>query len=187
MKLSTCFVGFLIAAGLMSCGTSESGSSGDWNKLEGVWQVSSHTENLDGCEAEGDTASEPLTYFKLEKKDWVPYIGFASCSSASNCEDVSFLSYWYFDTLTDDGAKGIASASLSSTGEDCNLTINSSEAVLTENAITMTSKNRSGTVAPPSGKQCSDDGVLDQLKSQYADSTSLTCNVLRVVTATKVE
>ena len=118
MKLFTCFVGFLIATGLVSCGTSESGSSGDWNKLDGVWQVSSHTENLEGCEAEGDTASEPLTYFKLEKKDFfgVPYIGFASCSSASNCEDVVLLSDWHFHTLTDDGAKGIASASLSSTG-----------------------------------------------------------------------
>lgn len=78
----------LICVALAACGGSDSAS------LEGFYEITSHTDNKEGCDAEGSAVTD-YSHFRLTRDEFFgqPFLALDHCTAAADeaCSDLGFF------------------------------------------------------------------------------------------------
>jgi len=173
----------LISCGLMTaCGQKEDDKPAS-DPLEGVWKITSATENPDNCDAEGPATEISETYFKLSMGAMFPGMPqtliYNSCTSATDCSDSISLN-WAMSTKTADGWSG-SSQSAGGSGDVCTYVSDINQIKLVDGKAVLESRqsiNRN--VTSTSGK-CESSGP-----SYEAGIAGAVCSKLDVMRAERV-
>lgn len=150
----------------------------DPSPLLGVWQVTAHTENPAGCDAEGPAVAEP-PFIKFIEGEFFgqEFVERVDCTSATMCDEGGNL---FGELYTESIDGGLRSSIYASSGDStaCVLSGSRSDATIANGALRIeTRRYASGTLT----------GVTCEPETAEAMLTTLPCVELEVMTGTKVE
>lgn len=161
----------LLIAPLVACG-------GDDSPLLGTWQVATHTRNDTGCASEGAAVTDPpFVKFVMTNIFGRDVVEEVECSAATTCDESGGLFGKFF---SEDIPGGLRFQGYTSAGDGTNCTLGSyrSDAVL-DASDGLRIESRTYSSAPMQGIVCDPDTA----KAMFS---SLTCDSLEVMTATRV-
>lgn len=126
-----------LAAGLAGCGK-------DGEELLGMWQVTAHTENPAGCEAEGPAVTDPPFIRFAEGsffgQDYFEYVACRDAAGADCDPSAGLFTLLYAEPVAGGMRAAIYAASGSS--DDCLLAATISDAVVTAGALRIETRRR---------------------------------------------
>jgi hypothetical protein len=163
----------LLAAGLAACGGDDDGSA-----FEGVYEVTRHTLNDTGCDAEGPDVTGGDAFFKLQTGDIMGFsiLEYYSCTSATECEPDSDL----FKSFAKIGGEWrIETQVASGSGTDCSLSEITGPLRTTDTGVKLELKTSSADITLSGNEECDTD-----LIDKYSDQ--MVCGEYEVVEATKL-
>jgi hypothetical protein len=163
-----------LALGLVACGSDDDGGSGaSVAALEGIYEVSTHTQNLADCDSPGDAVSE-YTHFELRRGE--SFLGIANVemfecqdASASSCE-MDFSSASFFQ----DGSSWRVETSYASGSDDlCSVGKNTAVLEATDGGARIERRSYHGSITTPAGQDC-----LVQEADDHMDALSCELEVI---------
>lgn len=169
------FVVPLIAALALAAGCGE-----PYDEILGTWQVTTHTENTAGCEAEGPAVADP-PYIKFIEGEFFgqEYAEYVACTDAgTTCEDAGgiFGALLYAEEIDGGVRASIFAASYGSSPDDCLMSGTISDATLAGGVLRIETRSRSQDNV--SGTACDSDDTKDRF-------SSLPCTRFELITATR--
>jgi hypothetical protein len=165
-----------LAVGTFGCGDDDPMNS----PYEGVYQVDSHTENNDGCDAEGDAIDDD-DIFKLGMDEWfgTRFLAYYDCTSADECED-SISLFGSFYERSGDGWVG-EGTSWSYFDGTCNVSLSEGKLNFDDgDSIRIERRRYSGELTVDNEDECDED-----LIEEHRDD--LVCDSLEVIIASPVD
>lgn len=164
----------MLAAGLTACGGDDDGG-GDF---VGTYEVTKHTLNDTGCDAEGPAVTDGDAFFKLQMGDIMgfPILEYYSCTSATECEPDSDL----FKSFAKIGGEwSIQTQVASGFDPECNLSEITGPLQKTELGVKLELRTTQATITLSGGEECDTD-----LVDKYSDQ--MVCGQYEVLEATKL-
>jgi hypothetical protein len=172
-----------LALALLGCG----GSDDAITDLEGVYTIDTHTLNLAGCDAEGDSVlaqRSPNLFIKSENFLGEKFVNVNECESVAECsadasdDSTLHIGQWGFQDGSDAAGWVSTSAFASKVGDECQATRFESKLVDEGGSVRIEERTSHATFAPGGGSdECPDDAALTA-------SATAPCEQLEVVTAT---
>ncbi len=115
-----------------------------YDDLLGVWQVTAHTDNQTGCEAEGPPVVDP-PFIKFVEGEFFgqEYAQYVACTTPATCEDPGGLFGGLLYAEEIDGGVRAVIYSASGSPADCLLAATVSDATVVGGALTIETRRRS--------------------------------------------
>lgn len=153
-----------LSLGLIACGSDDEGDSGtSAAALEGIYEVSAHTQNLTDCDSAGEVVSE-YTHFELRRGE--SFLGVASlemfeCQEATSCDmDASTVTFFQ------DGARWRLESSYASGSNDlCSVGKNIASLEATDGGARIEQRSYRGSITIPAGQDCLDQEADDHMSA----------------------
>ncbi|MBP8806373.1 MAG: hypothetical protein KBG48_21945 [Kofleriaceae bacterium] len=171
-------VRFAVAAALTPLALTAAACGDDPSPLLGVWQVTAHTANPAGCDAEGPAVAEP-PFIKFIEGEFFgqEFVERVDCTSATMCDEGGNL---FGELYTEDIPNGLRSSIYASSGDStaCVLSGSRADATIVNGVLRIEKRSyASGTLA----------GVTCEPETAEAMLATLPCVELEVTTGTKVD
>ena len=149
-----------LAAAATGCGQ-------PYDDLLGVWQVTAHTDNPTGCDAEGPTVPDP-PYIKFIEGEFFgqEYAEYVDCTDAGvTCEESGgiFGALLYAEEIDGGVRASIFAASHGGDPDDCLLSGTISDATVSGGVLRIETRHRSQDSV--SGTACDSDDAKDRFSS----------------------
>ena len=173
----------ILACGLtLGCGQKDDEEASS-DPLEGVWKITSATENPDNCDAEGPATEITETHFKLSMGAMFPGMPetllYNSCTSPTECSDSVSLN-WAMSAKTADGWSGY-SQSAGGSGEVCTYVRDVNEIKLVDGKAVLESRQSINRNVTSSSGKCESSGA-----SYDTGIAGAVCSKLEVIRAERV-
>lgn len=134
-----------LVAAAAALGAAAAGCGNPYDDLLGVWQVTAHTENAAGCDAEGPAATDSSPYIKFVEGSFFgqEYAEYLACTDAgTTCDEPGGLFGLLYAEEISGGMRAQIYAS-SGSPEDCVLSGTVSDAVIRGGELRIETRSRS--------------------------------------------